>query len=213
MTGTPNRLLTLLLSAVRRARAALELLPLEERATLKSILRCLEGEFNSDAKQTACSMVVNTREYTEREYAHALQHLALYAYKNTSQNHIVSRCSEQFLAGLRCRDVKAHLGWFCSKNAKVHELVSHTEAFRATREEAALMSDPEGSAVTFAYVQGNKPGKSFAQHQRLAAEGNAGKHQGDGKSAETFSQNQPRGSRTGCWKVLFQMRKEGTFHC
>ena len=64
------------------------------------------------------------------------------------------------MAGLRSRDVKAHLCWFCSKTARVHELVSRAEAFRATREEATLMSDPEGNAVTVAYVQGNQPGKS-----------------------------------------------------
>ena len=67
------------------------------------------------------------------------------------------------MAGLRCRDVKAHLSWFCSKDAKVHELVSRTEAFRATPEENALMSDTEGNAVTVAYVQGSRPGKWFTQ--------------------------------------------------
>ena len=85
-------------------------------ATLKSVLHCLEDEFYSEAKQTASSMVFNTRVRhhgkTERKYANALQQLALYAYKDTSQYHIERRCREQFLAGLRCKDVKAHLSWF-----------------------------------------------------------------------------------------------------
>ena len=94
---------------------------------------------------------------TEREYARSLQQLAIYAYKDASQLHIESRCHEQFLASLRCKEVKAHLSWFCSKDAKVQELVSRV--FRAKCEEKALMSDTEGNAVTVAYVQGKKPGK------------------------------------------------------
>ena len=61
------------------ARMALKLLPSKERTTLKSVLRCLEEEFYSEAKQTASSMVFNSRVHhhgeTEREYAHALQQL------------------------------------------------------------------------------------------------------------------------------------------
>ena len=68
-------------------------------------------------------------------------------------------------------------------DAKVHELVSCAEAFRAKREEAALMSDPEGSTVNVAYVQGDRPSKSFAQYQRSATEGSLAKSQGDGKYA------------------------------
>ena len=82
--------------------------------------------------------------------------------------HIESRCREQFLAGLRSRDVKAHLSWFCRKGVKVHEMVSSAEAFRAMREENALVSDTEGNAVTVAYMQGNMPGKLYAQHQHSA---------------------------------------------
>ena len=58
---------------------------------------------------------------------------------------------------------KLILSWFCSKDAKVHKLVSRAEAFRAMHEENALMSDLKGNAVM--YVKGNSPGKSFAQHQ------------------------------------------------
>ena len=87
------------------ARAALEMLLSEERATLKSVLRCLEAEFYSDAKQTAMGLVFNThiRHHgkTECEYATSLKQLALYAYKDASQYHIECRCREQFLAGLR----------------------------------------------------------------------------------------------------------------
>ena len=63
--------------------------------------------------------------------------------------------------------MKAHLGRCCSKNTMVNK---------------------HGSAVTVAYVQGNKPGKSFAQNQHVPTEGNASSHQGDRKSVETFRQ-------------------------
>ena len=69
------------------------MLPSEERATLRSVLRCLEGEFYSDAKQTACGLMFNTRlrrhGATEHEYASALKQLVLYAYKDASQYHRV----------------------------------------------------------------------------------------------------------------------------
>ena len=162
------------------------MMPPGERATLKSVLRCLEREFYSEAKQTASSLSFNTRVRhhgeSERNYAKALQQLAVYTYKDAPQSHIESRCREQFMAGLRSMDVKAHLSWFCSKTARVHELVSRAEAFRATREEAALISDPESSAVTVAYVRANQPGKSFAQSQRGAPGGSTAKSQGDGKT-------------------------------
>ena len=61
---------------------------------LQSVLRCLEGEFYSYAKQTASGLLFNTRlrahGETEREYAVALQQLALYAYKDLTQSHIES---------------------------------------------------------------------------------------------------------------------------
>ena len=110
------------------ARATLESIPYGERAVLKSVLPCLEAEFYSDSKQTARGLLFNTRVRhhgeTECEYAVAFKQLALYAYKDASQYHIESRCREQFLAGLRAREVRSHLGLFCSRDAKVHELVS-----------------------------------------------------------------------------------------
>ena len=48
----------------------------EDRVCLGSVLRCLEGEFYSYAKQTASGLLFNTRvraHETEREYAVALQ--------------------------------------------------------------------------------------------------------------------------------------------
>ena len=107
---------------------------------------CLEGEFYSYAKQT------------ERDYAVALQQLALYAYKDLSQIHIESRCKEQFLAGLRSRELLSHLGLFCSRTATVQDMVSCAEAYRAARTEADLISDDEGVAVTVAYALGGQPG-------------------------------------------------------
>ena len=83
---------------------------------LQCVLRSLEGEFYSYAKQTASGLLFNTRMRrhgeTEREYAVALQKLALYAYKDLPQTHIESRCKEQFLAGLRSRELRSHLGLF-----------------------------------------------------------------------------------------------------
>jgi len=126
------------------------------------------------------------------------------------------------MAGLRSKDVKTHLSWFCSKTARVHELVSRAEAFRATREEAALTSDPEGNAVTVAYVQGNQPGKSFAQNQRFAAGVSTAKSQGDGKTAQTqvrrnerkFNRRErygPIDASKCAGKCCFRCRKEGHF--
>ena len=194
-------------------------------ATLKSVLRCLEGEFYSEAKQTASSLTFNTRVRhhgkTERNYAKALQQLALYAYKDASQSHIESRCREQFMAGLRSKDVKAHLSWFCSKTARVHELVSRAEAFRATREEAALTSDPESSAETVAYVRGDQPGKSYAQNQRFTTGVSTAKSQGDGKTAQTQVPRKGRMTRREKFgpidsskcagKCCFRCGKEGHF--
>jgi len=86
-----------------RAGAALSMLPPQDRVRLPCVLRSLEGEFYSYAKQTASGLLFNTRMRThgesEREYAAALQKLALYAYKDLPQAHIESRCKEQFLAG------------------------------------------------------------------------------------------------------------------
>ena len=126
------------------------------------------------------------------------------------------------MAGLRSKDVKTHLSWFCSKTARVHELVSRAEAFRAKREEAALRSDPEGNAVTVAYVQGNQPGKSFAQNQRFAAGVSTAKSKGDGKPAQTqgsrSERKQTRKTRFGpidpskcAGKCCFRCGKEGHF--
>ena len=172
-----------------RAGAALDLMPTDARTNLSLVMKALEREFYSEAKQTASSLAFNSRVRrhgeTEREYAHALRLLAIYAYKDATPAHVESRCREQFLAGLRCRDVKAHLSWFCRKEAKVHELVSSAEAFRAMREENTLVSDTEGSAVTVAYVQGGRPGNTYAQSQRSAL----------GSSTEKAAENKKDGRR------------------
>jgi len=74
------------------ASTALAAIPPGDRVCLGSMLRCLEGEFYSYAKQTASGLLFNTRvrphSETEREYAVALQQLALYAYKDLTQSHI-----------------------------------------------------------------------------------------------------------------------------
>ena len=100
---------------------------------------------------TASGLLFNVRirahGETEREYAIALQQLALYAYNDLSQSHIESRCKEQFLAGLRSRELRSHLGLLCSHTATVQDLVSCAEAYRALRTKTDLVSDNEGVAV------------------------------------------------------------------
>jgi len=202
-----------------RARTALEMMPPGERATLKSVLRCLEHEFYSEAKQTASSLAFNTRVRlhgeSERHYAKSLQQLAVYAYKDAPQSHIESRCREQFMAGLRSMDVKAHLSWFLPKTARVHELVSRAEAFRATREETALHSDTEASAVTVAYVRENQPGKSFAQSQRAAPGGSTASTEktapGRKRPARKFKRAGPGEASKCVGKCCFRCGKEGHF--
>ena len=177
-----------------RAAAALSMLPPQDRVRLMSVLRCLEQEFYSYAKQTASGLQFNTRMRShgesEREYAVALQKLALYAYKDLPQTHLESRCKEQFLAGLRSRELQSHLGLFCSASATVQELVSNAEAFRATRHEANLVSDEEGeaAAVTIAYTRSDKPGSTFQQWNRPAA----GKEQEDGRGSDSGGRRNAR---------------------
>ena len=155
-----------------RAGAALDLMPHDAHTNLSLIMKALEREFYSEAKQTESNLVFNTHVChhgeTEGDYAQVLRLLAVYAYKDATPAHIESRCREQFLASLRSRVVKAHLSWFCRKDAKVHELLSSAEAFRAMREENALMSDTEGNAATVAYVQGSVPGKLYTPHLHSA---------------------------------------------
>ena len=153
-----------------RARDALETLTSRERVNLTKVLRCLEDEFYSDAKQTASALKFNTRVRlhgeSERAYADELAKLANYAYKDDSRYHIDRRCREQFLAGLRSKEVDSFLGNFCKDAFRVQELVNRSEAFRATRGELVMLSDEEGAPkVTVAYVQG-QPGKSFAKLQK-----------------------------------------------
>ena len=132
------------------------MIPPQDRVRLQCVLRSLEGEFYSYAKQTASGLLFNTRMRrhgeTEREYAVALQKLALYAYKDLPQTHIESRCKEQFLAGLRSRELQSHLGLFCSTSATVQELVSCAEAYRASRTEVDLISDEEEAACCYNLV-------------------------------------------------------------
>ena len=53
-------------------------------------------------------------------------------------------------------------GLFCSTSATVQDLVSCSEAYQASRNEADLISDKEEAAdVTIAYVRGSKPGATF----------------------------------------------------
>ena len=101
----------------------------------------------------ACYSTCGCIRETEREYAVALQQLALYAYKDLTQSHIESQCKEQFLAGLRSRELQSHLGLFCSRTATVQDVVSCAEAYLASRTEADLISDDEGVAVTIAYAR------------------------------------------------------------
>ena len=173
------------------------MLPPQDRVRLTSVLRCLEQEFYSYAKQTASSLQFNTRTRShgesEREYAVALQKLALYAYKDLPRTHLESRCKEQFLAGLRSRELQSHLGLFCSASATVQELVSNAEAFRATRHEANLVSDEEGeaAAVTIAYTRSDRPGSTFKQWNRPAA----GKEQEDGRGSDSDAKRDMRKRR------------------
>ena len=126
------------------------------------------------AKQTASGLLFNTwvraHGETEREYAVALQQLALYAYKDLTQSHIESRCNEQFLAGLRFRELRSHLGLFCCRSATVQDLVSCAEAYRASRTETDLISDDEEAAVTIAYARGSQPDASFTQWTKTVAD-------------------------------------------
>ena len=83
----------------------------------------------------------------------------------------------------------------------------------------------EGNAVTVAYVQGNRPGKSFAQNQRSAPGVSAAKSQGDGKPAQQQGTQggQPKRKRTVktrygpmdpnkcAGKCCFRCGKEGHF--
>ena len=110
---------------------------------------------------------MRTHGETEREY----EKLALYAYKDLPQAHLESRCKEQFLAGLRSRELRSHLGLFWSTSATVQELVSCAEAFRASRTEVNLVSDEEGeaAAVTIAYTRSSRPGTTFKQWSKPAA--------------------------------------------
>ena len=85
----------------------------------------------------------------------ALQQLALYPYKDLTQSHIESQCKEQFLAGLRSRELRSHLGLFCSRSATVQDLVSCTEAYRASRTETDLISDDEGVGAGNARICAN----------------------------------------------------------
>jgi len=185
---TDEQLARLILECCKgRAAAALSMLPPQDRVRLMSVLRCLEQEFYSYAKQTASGLQFNTRTRshgeTEREYAVALQKLALYAYKDLPQTHLESRCKEQFLAGLRSRELQSHLGLFCSASATVQELVSCAEAFRATRNEANLISDEEGeaAAVTIAYTRSSRPGTTSKQWSKPAA----GKEQEVGRGSDS----------------------------
>ena len=64
-----------------RTQTALETIPSEKFASLRCVLRCLEGEFYSYAKQTASGLLFTTqvRQHSETEssYADALKMLAI----------------------------------------------------------------------------------------------------------------------------------------
>ena len=66
-----------------RAGAAIDMMNHDDRTNLSLVLKALEREFYSEAKQTTSSLSFNTRVRhhgeTEREYAQALQQLAVYA--------------------------------------------------------------------------------------------------------------------------------------
>ena len=71
---------------------------------------------------------------------------------------------------MRSRELRSHLGLFCSRTATVQDLVSCAEAYRAARTEADLISDDEGVAVTVAYSQGRKSGVLYKQWHKTAAD-------------------------------------------
>ena len=80
---------------------------------------------------------------TEREFASVLGRLALYGYKDAPKYFIESCCREQFISGLRCRKLRSHLSLFSRSDARVHELVSILETYRASRDESDPLSDEE----------------------------------------------------------------------
>ena len=65
----------------------------------------------------------------------------------------------------------------------VQDLVSCAEAYRASRTEADLISDEEeAAAVTIAYARNSKPGVTFKQWTKTAAEPEASKGAEDGRA-------------------------------
>ena len=183
-----------------RARQALDLLTSVGRTHLHEVLRTLEKEFYSEAKQSAALMAFGKRKRlvgeTERKYAKELGTLAYYAYKDDTQAHIDRRVREQFLSGLRSNPLGAYLSLFCKEQHKVTDLVSRAEAFKAAYGgSATIKSDPEDESagpVSVAYVQA---GKTFAQTQKVQATNgtsNTGWKRGPGPDLRSKKNRQPR---------------------
>ena len=137
-----------------RARWALDLLTASGRTQLVMVLRTLEKEFYSNAKQVSAKVSFNNRKRlpgeSEREFAESLVLLVDYAFRDDDQAYINSRCREQFLLGLRCRDLTAYLTLFCKDNLQMDDLVKSAEEYRACMMSNILESDDENpsTAVT-----------------------------------------------------------------
>ena len=125
------------------------------------------------------------------------------------------------MAGLCSRELRSHLGLFCSTSATVQELVSCAEAYRASRTEVDLISDEEeAAAVTIAYARSSKPGVTFKQWTKTAAdkepEASKGAEDGRGPRAamrkSKFRGYRQRVSPKDCsGKCCFRCGKEGHF--
>jgi len=90
------------------------------------------GKSSREAKQTLSSLKFNTRfrlhGESERAYAEDLVLLANYVYKVDFRYHINRCCGEQFLSGLRSKELDSFLGKFCKDALRVHDLLSRAEA-------------------------------------------------------------------------------------
>ena len=123
---------------------------------------------------------------------------------------------------MRSRELRSHLGLFCSTSATVQELVSCAEAYRASRTEVNLISDEEGEApaVTIAYTRNSRPGATFKQWTKPAAdkehEASKGTEDGQGSSVgvrkSKFPGYRQRVNTSQCsGKCCFHCGKEGHF--
>ena len=118
--------------------------------------------------------------------------------------------------------LRSHLGLFCSRDARVHKLVSYKEAYWASCEESQLMSDDEGSAATIAYVQGLKPCTTFKQWQKSAERGACDENTGEApdhsspaprkKTAEAKRTEEEDPHVRVLWSLLLLLWQTGSLH-